>query len=459
MVRRFDAGPSNPHQDEITMATVPEGAGTRILKGRVLSFNDDPATAGIEAAVSYWRRGAVAIESGRIKAVGADDEVAARLAPGAETVDYGDHLIVPGFIDAHVHYPQIDIVASYGTRLLDWLETYTYPEESRFQDPAVAAKASKFFLDELLKNGFTTAAVFCTSHPQSVDAFFEEASRRDLRMIAGKVLMDRNAPAGVLDTARSGHDQSKILFDRWHGKGRNLYAVTPRFAPTSSPEQLELAGSLYGECDGIYVQSHVSENVDEVSWVAELFPGAGSYMDVYRQAGLLGPRTLLGHGIHLSDAEIGLAAETGTGIVHCPTSNLFIGSGLFDFNRLKRAGVALALGTDVAGGTSLSPFATMKAAYEIAQFHGYSLSPEEAFYTATLGAARTLHLDGKIGRIAAGIEADLTVIDLNSTPIIRNRMARAESLGDMLFAQIVLADDRAIRATYAAGALVYDRGD
>ncbi|NQU69486.1 MAG: guanine deaminase [Rhodospirillales bacterium] len=440
------------------MTAAPEKARQRILRGRVLTFNDDPASAGNDAAISYWERGAVVIEDGVIKTAGAFGDLSADLAPDAELVDYGDHLIVPGFIDAHVHYPQIHIIASYGAQLLDWLNTYTFPEEARFADKSVAATASKFFLDELVKNGFTTASVFCTSHPESVDAFFEESSRRNLRMIAGKVLMDRNAPDQVCDTAQSGYDQSRALIGKWHGKGRNLYAVTPRFAPTSSAEQLELAGVLYKENKGVYLQSHVSENIDEISWVAELFPDADSYLDVYHRAGLLGPRTLYGHGVHFSDAEIQMAAETGTGIVHCPTSNLFIGSGLFDFNRLKQAGVAVALGTDVGGGTSLSPFATMKASYEIAQFHRYSLSPQEAFYTATLGGARTLHLDDRIGRIAAGFEADLTVIDLNSTPIIQNRMARADSLGDMLFAQIILADDRAIRATYADGQLVYDRG-
>ena len=246
------------------------------------------------------------------------------------------------------------------------------------------------------------------------------------------------------------------MIQKWHGQGRNLYAITPRFAPTSSAEQLELAGILYKDSPGVYVQSHVSENLEEVAWVRDLFPEADSYLDVYWRSGLLGPRALYGHGIHFSNAEIDMAATTGSGIIHCPTSNLFIGSGLFQFQKLKEAGVALALGTDIAGGTSLSPFATMKAAYEIAQFHSYSLSPEEAFYTVTLGSAKTLHLDDKIGRIAPGLEADLCVIDLNSTPMIRNRMAKADSLADMLFAQIILADDRAVRATYGAGQLVYD---
>ncbi|HIO38387.1 MAG TPA: guanine deaminase, partial [Rhodospirillales bacterium] len=372
-------------------------------------------------------------------------------------VDYGDCLICAGFVDAHVHYPQIDVIASYGTQLLEWLDKYTFPEEARFSNKEVADKAAAFFLDELLKNGFTTAAVYCTSHPVSVDAFFEESSRRNLRVVAGKVLMDRNVPISVRDTAKTGYDQSKALIDKWHGRGRNLYAVTPRFAPTSSPEQLELAGALYKSADGVFVQSHVSENLDEVSWVNELFPDADSYLDVYSHFGLLGPRALYGHGIHFSDSEIALAAETGAAIVHCPTSNLFMGSGLFQFERLKNSEVLLAFGTDIAGGTSLSPFATMKSAYEISQLQGYSISPEEAFYTATLGGAKAMHLDDRIGRIATGYEADLVVIDLKSTPMIENRTNRADNLGDLLFAQIVLADDRAIRATYAAGNLVYDR--
>ena len=245
--------------------------------------------------------------------------------------------------------------------------------------------------------------------------------------------------------------------DKWHGKGRNLYAITPRFAPTSSPEQLELAGALFKSTEGVYVQSHVSENVDEISWVQDLFPKASSYLDVYGEMGLLGPRTIYGHGIHLSDEEIEMAAATGTGIVHCPTSNLFIGSGLFQYQKLRAAGIPLALGTDIAGGTSLSPFATMKAAYEISQLHGVSLPPEELFYAASLGGAKTLHLSDRIGRIATGYEADITVIDLNSTPMLRNRMKSAKTLSDQLFAQIILADDRAIRATYAAGKIVYDR--
>ena len=435
------------------MSTPTDKERSLVLVGRVLTFNGDPSGFSDDKPFDYWEKGFVVIKNGLISDVGE----LTKIPDEATVVDYGEHLICAGFIDAHVHYPQINVIASYGTQLLEWLDKYTFPEEARFSNKEVADKAAAFFLDELLKNGFTTAAVYCTSHPVSVDAFFEESSRRNLRVVAGKVLMDRNVPISVRDSAKTGYDQSKALIDKWHGRGRNLYAVTPRFAPTSSPEQLELAGALYKSTDGVFVQSHVSENLDEVSWVNELFPDADSYLDVYSHFGLLGPRALYGHGIHFSDSEIALAAETGAAIVHCPTSNLFMGSGLFQFERLKNSEVSLAFGTDIAGGTSLSPFATMKSAYEISQLQGYSISPEEAFYTATLGGAKAMHLDDRIGRIATGYEADLVVIDLKSTPMIENRTNRADNLGDLLFAQIVLADDRAIRATYAAGNLVYDR--
>ncbi len=421
------------------------------LKGQVLSFND-----GADASqYDYWEKGCVVIEDGLIAAVG--DAASVTVPEGAGVVDHGDDLIMAGFVDGHVHYPQMSVIASYGAKLIDWLNTYTFPEEAKFSNEDYASATAEFFLAESLKNGYTTSAVFCTIHPQSVDAFFSEAERLGLRMVAGKVLMDRHVPDNLCDTPQLAYDQSKTLIEKWHGKGRNLYAITPRFAPTSTPEQLEVAGALYQESDGVYVQSHVSENVDEIKWVGELFPEANSYLDVYKRFNLLGPRSLYGHGIHFSDADIAMTVETDTSIVHCPTSNLFLGSGLFDYESLRDAGARIALGTDVGGGTSLSPFATMKAAYEIAQFRDYSLSPFAAFHMLTLGGARALHLDDKIGRLAPGYEADLTVLDLNSTDLIHHRMQNVDSLADTLFAQIVLADDRAIRATYANGAEVYKR--
>lgn len=377
------------------------------------------------------------------------------LSAGADRHDYGDNLILPGFVDGHVHYPQIGVIASFGAQLLDWLEKYTFPEEARFSDIDHAHGTAKLFLDLLLANGTTTAAVYCTVHPESAEAFFAEANARNLRMIAGKILMDRNAPESVRDTAQSGYDDTKSLIEKWHGQGRNLYGVTPRFAPTSTPAQLEACGALMSQFPDVYLQSHVSENIDEVKWVAELFPDARSYLDVYSRFGMLGPRALYGHAIHMDDADLAQAAETGTKFVHCPTSNLFIGSGLFRMQETRAAGVDVMLGCDVGGGTSLSPFATMKAAYEIAQFGGYSLTPEEAFWLSTAGGAETLSLGDRIGKLQAGYEADLVVLDVNSTPIIRQRMERADSLRDLLFAQMILADDRAVRATYAAGGLVY----
>ena len=428
-----------------------------LLTGRTLSFDGDPTVN--PDSVRYTEKGAVLLSDGHIVWTGQAGDEPADLSAGADRHDYGDNLILPGFVDGHVHYPQIGVIASFGAQLLDWLEKYTFPEEARFSDPDYADRTAKLFLDLLLANGTTTAAVYCTVHPESADAFFAESSARNLRMIAGKILMDRNAPDSVRDTAQSGYDETKLLIEKWHGQGRNLYAVTPRFAPTSTPAQLEACGTLMSEFPDIYLQSHVSENTEEVKWVAELFSDARSYLDVYGRFGMLGARALYGHAIHMDDADLAQAAGTDTKFVHCPTSNLFIGSGLFRMQETRAAGVDVMLGCDVGGGTSLSPFATMKAAYEIAQFSGYSLTPEEAFWLSTSGGAETLSLGDRIGKLQPGYEADLVVLDVNSTPIIRQRMDRAESLRDMLFAQIILADDRAVRATYAAGCLVYRAPD
>ena len=428
-----------------------------LLTGRSLSFDGDPTVN--PESVRYTEKGAVLLADGHIVWTGQAGDEPADFSAGAARHDYGDNLILPGFVDGHVHYPQIGVIASFGAQLLDWLEKYTFPEEARFSDPDYADRTAKLFLDLLLANGTTTAAVYCTVHPESADAFFAESSARNLRMIAGKILMDRNAPDSVRDTAQSGYDETKLLIEKWHGQGRNLYAVTPRFAPTSTPAQLEACGTLMSEFPDIYLQSHVSENTEEVKWVAELFSDARSYLDVYGRFGMLGARALYGHAIHMDDADLAQAAGTDTKFVHCPTSNLFIGSGLFRMQETRAAGVDVMLGCDVGGGTSLSPFATMKAAYEIAQFSGYSLTPEEAFWLSTSGGAETLSLGDRIGKLQPGYEADLVVLDVNSTPIIRQRMDRADSLRDMLFTQMILADDRAVRATYAAGGLVYRAPD
>ncbi len=429
------------------MSTQSDIKGALAIKGRVLTFNDGPLD------YNYWDNGCVLIEKGFISAVG--DSTSVDLPENINIVNYGDDLILAGFVDSHVHYPQMNVIASFGTKLIDWLNIHTFPEEAKFSDKSYARSIAKFFFSESIKNGYTTSAVFCTVHPQSVDVFFTEAELLGLRMIGGKVLMDRHVPDNLCDTAQIGYDQSSELINKWHKKGRVLYAITPRFAPTSTPEQLEVASSLYRENEGVYIQSHVSENLDEIEWVAKLFPQASSYLDVYNRFNLLGPRALYGHGIHFSDSDIEMIRDTDTSIIHCPTSNLFLGSGLFEYEKFQNIGARLGLGTDVGGGTSMSPFATMKAAYEIAQLRNYSISPLEAFYMVTLGGAKALHLEEKIGRIKVGYEADLVVVDLNSTELIRGRMAQVRSLEETLFLQIILADDRAIRATYASGKKIY----
>jgi len=428
-----------------------------VLKGQTLCFAGDPFAVGPEAATRHETDGAVWIEDGLVRATGPAAEILTK-AVDVPVHDYGDHLITAGFVDCHAHYPQLPIIASYGEQLLEWLEKYTFPTEVAFGDAAVARQAADFFLNESLKNGITTSAVYATVHPQSVDAFFEAASTRNLRTACGKVLMDTNAPDDLTDTAQSGYDQSKALMEKWHGQGRNTYVITPRFAPTSSAEQLAAAGVLWKEHPDALMQTHLSENPNEIAWVAELFPDAPDYFGVYEKFGLAGPGAIFGHAIHLTDRERAAIRDTGSAIAHCPTSNTFIGSGLFDMQSLRDtdASIPVGLASDVAGGSSLSMFATMRTAYEIAQLRGYSLHPAKAWYLATVGSAETMRMADKIGNLAPRMEADVTVIDLNSTDLIRRRIARAEDIWDVLFAQMILADDRAIKATYAAGELVYD---
>jgi guanine deaminase len=328
-----------------------------------------------------------------------------------------------------------------------------------FSDGDHAAAMAKVFCDELLRNGTTTALVFCAVYPQSVDALFAEAERRGMRIIAGKVLMDRNAPQKLRDSAQRGYDESKALIARWHGRGRGLYAITPRFAGTSTPAQLDAAATLWREHPDVMVQTHIAENRREIEWTAELFPERKDYLDIYEHHGLTGRRAVLAHGVHLSEDELCRCHDSGSALAHCPTSNLFLGSGLFRIGDAKdpRRPVQVGLGTDIGGGTSFSLLATMGAAYEVAQLNGRSLSAVEAFYLATLGGARALALDDRIGAIAPGREADLVVLDPNATPLLALRNARADSTQDVLFALMILGDDRAVRATYLAGKPAYRR--
>jgi len=424
------------------------------IRGRVLTFLDDPAITGDAASYRYIEDGLLILENGCIREAGEAGALLATLPPNALVHHYPDALVMAGFIDTHIHYPQTQVIASYGAQLLDWLETYTYVEEQKFSAPDHAARIADFFLGELCRNGTTTAAVYCTVHSESVDAFFAESMRRNMRMIAGKVLMDRNAPPGLLDTAAGGYEESQTLIARWHGQGRQRYAVTPRFALTSTQAQLEAAGALLRANPDVYLQTHLSENPREIEAVRKLFPKARSYTDVYDRFGLLGPRSLFGHCIHLEEAERTRLSETESVAVFCPTSNLFIGSGLFDLHqaRDRRFPLRLGLATDMGGGTSYSMLRTAAEAYKVGQLRGQRLPALRAFYMLTLGNARALGLEYQIGTLASGSEADVIVLDARATTAMAHRMETVQgNLKDELFVLMTLGDDRAIRATYVAG--------
>ncbi|CAE6936575.1 guanine deaminase [Ectopseudomonas oleovorans] len=428
----------------------------KAYRAAILHSLADPAVVGVEQSYQYFEDGILLIENGKVAQVGAAAELLPKLA-GVEVQHYRDALITPGFIDTHIHYPQTGMIASYGEQLLDWLETYTFPTEQQFADKAHANDVAAIFLKELLRNGTTTALVFGSVHPQSVDAFFEQADKLNLRMIAGKVLMDRNAPDYLTDTAETGYAESKALIERWHGKGRLHYAVTPRFAPTSTPEQLELAGKLLGEYPDLYMHTHLSENRKEIEWVKALFPERKGYLDVYDHHRLIGPRAVFAHGVHLCDEECQRLAETGSAVAFCPTSNLFLGSGLFDLNKLEAHGVRVGLGTDVGAGTSFSQLQSLNEAYKVMQLQGKKLDPFKSLYLATLGGANALYLDDKLGNFLPGKDADFLVLDYNATPLISYRMQQARSLEERLFALTMLGDDRAVKETFAAGVSVHQR--
>ncbi|MFT5692788.1 MAG: guanine deaminase [Oceanicoccus sp.] len=365
--------------------------------------------------------------------------------------------MVPGFIDTHIHFPQLDVVASYGEQLLDWLNNYTFPAEQRFADEDYANLVAEKFLDELLRCGTTTAMAYATVHPQSVQAFFRASQKRNTRMISGKVLMDRNAPEALSDSAESGYAESSQLIEQWHGNGRQLYAVTPRFAPTSTPQQLLGAGELLSRYEGVYLQTHLSENVDEIAWVKSLFPERSSYVDVYDHYGLLGERSVFGHGIHLDDDEISRLRATGSSIAFCPTSNLFLGSGLLDVRRLKEQQVTVSIASDIGAGTSFCALQTLNEAYKIMQLQGQSLHPYQAFYWLTLGNAKSLRLDHLLGNFEAGKEADFLILDMCATPLLKYRSEQTSSLLEKLFLLMMLGDDRVIAKTYIGSRLLHSR--
>jgi len=423
----------------------------RAIRGRLLTFLRAPRGAGDAQSYRYIEDGIVLVKDGLIEAVGPTAELTARVPAATPVEHHADALIMPGFIDPHIHFPQTQVIASYGAQLLEWLEKYTFVEEQKFADPAHAARNAEFFLDELFRNGTTTACAYCTAHPVSAEALFAAAHRRNAGMIAGNAIMNRNGPPGLLAPAPTAIPDSRDLIRRWHGTGRQRYAVTPRFAITSTDEQLAAMGALLKEFPTVLMQTHLDENHNEIATVKRLFPNDASYTAVYARFGLLGPRSLMGHCIHLDDGEVALLRDTRSVAVFCPTSNLFIGSGLFDYARLAAAGVRIALATDVGGGTSYSMLRTAAEAYKVMQLQGQNLPALAAFDLMTRGNAAALGLETEIGGIVPGAFADLVVLDARATPAMAHRMETIRDLEEELFVLMTMGDDRAVRQTYIAG--------
>lgn len=428
----------------------------KAIRASFLHFIDDPDES--SDAWEYIEDGLLILKLGLVTALGKAEDWFDFLPDGVEFHDFTSKLIMPGFIDTHTHYPQTDIIASHGAELLEWLKKYTFPTEAKFSDINVANASAEFFCDELLRNGTTTSGVFSTIHPESVDAIFNAAGKRNMRLISGKVMMDRNAPELLCDTAQSSYEDSLQLIQKWHGNGRALYAVTPRFAPTSTPAQLRMAGKLLRQHEGLYLQTHVAENVDEVAWVSELFPDRRSYLDVYEHFGLLGKRSIYAHCIHLNQTDRERMADSGAAIAFCPTSNLFLGSGLFDLDQAQANNIRVGVATDVGGGTSFSILQTLNEAYKVSQMSGQTLTSMKAFYLATLGGAKSLYLDHTLGNFEVGKEADFVVLDLNATALMKRRMAMSDSIQDKLFALMMLGDDRSIHATFVMGVCQIQEG-
>ena len=405
----------------------------------------------------------VDVDSGNIVEVGSFNELFPKWPNANSSTHFKDSLMMPGFIDTHVHYPQYKVIASYGTSLLDWLNKYTFIEEQKFSDEAYAEKVANLFLDELIKNGTTTAMTFCTSHKESVDIFFTAAQKRNLRMVAGKVMMDRNAPEGLCDNSDDSYADSKELIEKWHNKGRMTYAVTPRFALTSSSEQLKQAAKLLDEYSedngskGVLMQTHLNENIDEIDWVKELFPDSKNYFDVYDKFNLSGTNSVFGHCIHNTDEEYQRLADSGSKVSLCPRSNLFLGSGLFEIDKLEAFGIGVALASDVGGGDSFSMFQVMNEAYKIGRLNDYNLDPVKAFYLTTLAAAKVLNMDDRIGNFDSNKEADFIVIDLKATELIKNKLETSNNISDILFNLMTLGDDRLIKEVYILGQNIYQK--
>ncbi|ODS55372.1 MAG: guanine deaminase [Agrobacterium sp. SCN 61-19] len=424
-----------------------------LIRGRLLSFRRAPQHAADSESYHYEEDGALLVRDGKIAAVGTYADVKAKAGAEAAEIDHRPHLILPGLIDCHVHFPQMQVIASYAANLLEWLDTYTFPEECRFVETAHAERIATQFFDEFLRQGTTTAVAYCSVHKASADAFFAESLRRGTLMIGGKVMMDRNAPQGLLDTPQLGYDETRAVIEQWHGKGRNHVAITPRFAITSSPEQMAMTQKLAEEFPDLHIQTHLSENHDEIRYTCELYPDATDYTDIYARYGLLRKKALFGHAIHLSEREADAMAESGAVAVHCPTSNLFLGSGLFPLKAIQRREkpVTIAVATDIGGGSSYSMLKTMDEAYKIQQLLGERLNPLESFYHITLGNAVALDLADRIGTLDEGTDADIVVLNAAATPAMRLRMETVTSLSEELFLLQTLGDDRSVVETYVAG--------
>lgn len=425
----------------------------RLIRGRTLTFERMPQALDDHAAYRYESDGALLFVDGLIQAAGPYETVRAAAPETVEEIDHRPHLVMPGFIDTHLHFPQMQVIGSYAANLLEWLNTYTFPEECRFVESAHAARIATHFFDEMIRHGTTTAVAYCSVHKTSADAFFAEALKRDMRMIAGKVMMDRNAPQGLLDTPELGYDETRAVIEDWHGKGRNHVAITPRFAITSTPAQMSAASALAREFPDLHIQTHLSENHDEIAFTGSLYPDAVDYLDVYARYDLLGRKTLFGHCIHLSEREQAVMSESGSVAVHCPTSNLFLGSGLFPLKAIARGEhpVRVSVASDIGGGSSYSMLRTMDEAYKIQQLLGERLNPFESAYHLTRGNAEALSLAERIGTLEVGTDADVIVLDMAATPAMALKAEVVSSLADELFLLQTMGDDRAIVETYVAG--------
>ena len=430
-----------------------------------LDFVKDPFYNSEEESVRFVRDGLLVVEDGKIKDFGRYDDLKAKYAD-IGTVSYPDRLAMPGFIDCHTHFPQTRVVAAYGNQLLEWLTTSIFPEELKFNDPAYAREVASFFLDEMLRRGTTTVLTYTTTFPGSVDVFFEEASKRNMRVIAGLTGIDRKgfAPDSYIDTADSFYRDSKALYHKWHGKGRNLYAVTPRFAYGCTDEMLKRVGELYKELPGVYMNTHLSENRSEIAGVKERFPEAANYLDVFGRVGVVGPRCVFGHSIHLGESEFKRLSDSGASIAFCPSSNMFLGSGLFKIAEAKspKTPIRVGMGADIGAGDNFGILGTLKDAYKVGMLQDYRLSAFKSLYLGTRGSAEALYLDDKLGTFDPGKEADFVVIDLMATPTLaaRNQSPQIGSLDELAyktFGLIMLAEDRAIAATYVAGKKLYTR--